>query len=98
MEVEKSLGSLTGELVSLKFSRGLSTNHSASDGRGKHGERFQRVPRSFLLLLLLLLESLKVQSFGLVGLLLWSLLLGTVETSGTLTISKLLWPLVRRGK
>ena len=94
MEAKKSEGSLTGKFVSLKFCRGLSPR---GGGGRKHGERFQRVPGIFLLLLFL--ESLKVQSFGSVGLLLWSLLLA-VEASETLMIISqlsLLWPLVQRG-
>ena len=99
MEVKKCLDSLTRKCVSLKFCRGLSLRGLSlihRFGRRKHGERFQRVP--WLFLLLLFLESLKVQSFGPVGLLLRSLLLGTCETSGTLIICKLLWPLVNMGK
>ena len=71
METEQSQGSLPGKFVPLKLGWRL----SASGGLRKYGERLQRVPRIFLLLLRL--ESLKVQSFGPVGLLL-SLLLLTV--------------------
>ena len=92
MEAKKSEGSLTGKFVSLKFCRGLSPR---GGGGRKHGERFQRVPGIFLLLLFL--ESLKVQSFGSVGLLLWSpLLLLIVKTSEIISQLSLLWPLVQR--